>query len=394
MQLNNGLHLAYTTSVHRAESWAETFDALKKHTLAIRDRVCPQSPFGIGLRLSNRAAHELAEPDRLLEFQRWLGQNQCYVFTMNGFAYGQFQRDRIKEQAYRPDWSTPERLNYTMLLFDLLAELLPEGVAGSVSTLPCSFKEFHPRPDEVRLMRANLWHCVEHIARVSEQTGRHLNLGLEPEPLCLLESSAETLHFFDRLRAEHPADPRLAIHLGVNYDTCHFAVEFEEPQNALACLVNHGISISKIHLSAALKARPTPDAREALKWLADDIFLRQVVVRDPAGGRKIYRDLGDALAMEPPEDEPQAEWRIHCHVPMHAPPVPPLDQTNDHLLGLLDVLATFPEICTHMEMETNAWNVLPPELAARSIVEQIAAEYDWTIARLAERGLAEKLFSS
>jgi len=390
MQLNNGLHLAYTTNVHRAESWAETFDALKKHTLAVRDRVCPQAPFGIGLRLSNRAANELSERDRFLEFQRWLGQNNCYVFTFNGFPYGQFQRDRVKEQAYRPDWATPERLAYTNLLFDLLAELLPEGIAGSVSTLPCSFKEFHPRPDEVRLMRANLWHCVEHIARVSEQTGRQLHLGLEPEPLCVLESSAETLHFFDRLRAEHPHDPRLAEHLGVNYDTCHFAVEFEEPQNALACLVNHGIKISKIHLSSALKVVPTLETFEKLKSIPDDGYLHQVVARDTTGNRCIYRDLPEAIIanQQSVTHNPQwDEWRIHFHVPLHAPPAPPLDNTNDHLLGVLDILANYPELCTHMEMETYTWDVLPPELKSRSLAEQITAEYEWTLAQLAARGL-------
>src|SRR5208282_3986799 len=133
----------------------------------------------------------------------------------NGFPYGQFHGERVKEQVYRPDWATPERLDYTKLLFNLLSQLLPEGVEGSVSTLPGSFKEFHPSPDQLKMMRSNVWQCVEHVAHVSEQTGRLLHLGLEPEPLCLLESSAETLHLWDRLRAEHPRDERLDAHLGV-----------------------------------------------------------------------------------------------------------------------------------------------------------------------------------
>jgi hypothetical protein len=387
MQLNSGLHLAYCTNVHRAESWAETFDALQRYTLAVRDRVCPRAPYGIGLRLSNRAAHELSEHERFLEFQRWLGRNNCYVFTFNGFAYGPSRGLLNKEYAYSPDWSKPERLEYTNLLFDLLSNLLPVGVAGSVSTLPGSFKGFHPQPDEMKQIRANVWRCVEHIARVSEQTGRQLSLGLEPEPLCLLESSAETLHAFDRLRAEHPRDERLARHLGVNYDTCHFAVEFEEPQNALACLVHHGIKICKIHLSSALKISPTPAARAELKQFTDGAYLHQVVVRDAAGGRKIFHDIGEALALEPAEAEPQSEWRVHLPVPMYAPPAPPFDHTNEHLLGVLDLLATAPELCPHLEIETDTWNVLPPELQSRPVVEQIAAECDWTLARLKERGL-------
>ena len=97
---------------------------------------------GIGLRLSNQAARELAEPPTLLAFQKWLGQHGCYVFTINGFPYGRFHGGRVKEQVFAPDWSTRERLDYTNLLFDLLAQLVPAGVEGSVSTLPGSFKEF------------------------------------------------------------------------------------------------------------------------------------------------------------------------------------------------------------------------------------------------------------
>ena len=132
MKLNAGLHLAYCTNVHRGETWAETFDALNTHTLRVRDRVCPKQPYGIGLRLSNQAAHELARRDALLEFQRWLAKNRCYVFTINGFPFGRFHGGRVKEHVYTPDWTSPERLTYTNLLFDLLARFTPEGVEASV----------------------------------------------------------------------------------------------------------------------------------------------------------------------------------------------------------------------------------------------------------------------
>ncbi len=393
MKLNAGLHLAYCTNVHRGETWAETFESLKTYTLRVRERVCPQRHYGIGLRLSNRAAHELAVPGTFLEFQRWLGQHHCYVFTMNGFPFGRFHGPRIKEQVYEPDWSSPERLAYTNLLFDLLAQLTPAEVEGSVSTLPCSFKGFHLHADELKAIRANLWHCVEHIARVSQQTGRTLHLGLEPEPLCLLESSGETIQFFDRMRAEHPHDPRLAEHLAVNYDTCHFAVEFEEPQDALNCLSEHGIKISKIHLSSALRLLPTAEACQALTAFADDVYLHQVVIRRSDGQRDIYLDLPQALAGESPVpaieigDGLQCEWRIHFHIPLHSPPQPQFDSTADHILGVLDILSENPRLCSHLEMETYTWEVLPPELKERDVVDQLAAEYEWTLARLGERGL-------
>jgi len=384
MKLNHGLHLAYCTNIHRGGTWAETFQSLQTHALAVRDKVCAGKPFAIGLRLSELAAVELSERDLMLEFRRWLDKNSCYVFTINGFPYGQFHGTRVKEQVYRPDWSSPERLAYTNLLFNLLSELLPGDVEGSVSTLPGSFKEFHPSLESLKAIRHNLWRSVEHIARLSEKTGRKLHLGLEPEPLCLLESSAETIHLFDQLRAEHPHDERLAEHLGVNYDTCHFAVEFEEPLNALPCLVHHGIKISKIHLSSALKVPPTPAARAELKKFSDDVYLHQVCARDAAGNRSIFRDLPDALTA----DAEAEEWRIHFHVPLHAPAAPPFENTNDHLLGILDILQLNPQLCSHLEMETYTWEVLPPELKSQSVVDQLAQEYQWTLAELGKRGLA------
>jgi hypothetical protein len=393
MKLNQRLHLAYCTNIHRGETWLETLDSLKTHTLAIREKVCPRTPFAIGLRLSNQAATELHDPKTLLEFQKWLEKNSCYIFTVNGFPFGRFHGARVKEKVYLPDWTSPERLAYTNLLFDLLAQLLPAGIEGSVSTVPGSFKEFIKTSAQKKIIRENLWRCVEHISRVSEKSKRQLHLGLEPEPLCLLENSAETIQFFKQLRREHKNDPRLDEFLGVNYDCCHFAVEFEEPKNALTAFQNAGIKISKIHLSSALKTKPTNEAREQLKNFADDVYLHQVVVRDQNGKVKFFRDLPDALALKNSQfstlnSQLSEEWRIHFHVPLHAPAAPPFENTNDHLLGVLDLLAKNPKMCSHLEMETYTWEVLPPELKSRSVVEQLAAEYDWTLAQLKERELA------
>ena len=393
MRLSHGLHLAYCTNIHRGENWQETFDSLQTHTLAVRERVCKGAPYGIGLRLSQRAAQELSDRATLLAFQRWLGQHHCYVFTINGFPYGQFHGTRVKEQVYQPDWTTQERVDYTKRLFDLLAQLLPAGVEGSVSTVPCGFKTLVTTSEEMVIIRANLWHCVQHIARLSTQTGRKLHLGLEPEPMCVLETSGETIHFFDRMRADCHNDPRLGEHLGVNYDTCHFAVEFEDAATALACLQQHHIKLSKIHLSNALSVRPTPEVCEALRAFADDVYLHQVVVRGADGQCAIYRDLPDALAgaaaVNLAADNPELpEWRIHFHIPLHAAPTELFGNTADHLLGTLDVLAANPALCSHLEMETYTWEVLPSELKNRSVVDQLVAEYDWTLARLKERGLA------
>jgi hypothetical protein len=400
MQLNHGLHLAYCTNIHRGEDWAQTFDSLQRYTLAVRERVCPGQPYAIGLRLSDQAARDLSDPATLLGFQKWLEKNQCYVFTINGFPYGRFHGARVKEQVYAPDWTTRERLEFTNRLFDLLAQLVPPGVEGSVSTVPCSFKEFIKTDQQIKAMRANLWQCVEHIAQVSRRSDRKLHLGLEPEPLCYLETSAETVSFFDQMRAARPGDPRLEEHLGVNYDTCHLAVEFEEPQQAINRLQQHKIKISKIHLSSALKVQPTLEVRQALTAFADDIYFHQVIERRSDGSIQRYRDLDVALAPNSSRSEGGSaqrefeaqnhpEWRIHFHIPLHSRPTPLFDNTSDHILGLLQLLKANPNLCSHLEMETYTWEVMPSEMKNRSVVEQLVSEYEWMLRRLGEAGLGQ-----
>ncbi|HEY1786848.1 MAG TPA: metabolite traffic protein EboE [Verrucomicrobiae bacterium] len=391
MELRHGAHLAYCTNVHHGHDWPETFDSLQQYTMAVRRRVCPDRRFAIGLRLGSRAASELANGQTLLQFQRWLEKNDCYIFTINGFPYGTFHGAPVKEKVYLPDWTSPDRLDYTNLLFDLLVQLVPDGVPGSVSTLPGGFKQFIRTDDQKKAIRENLWRCIEHVSHVSEQHGKKLHLGLEPEPLCLLENSAETISFFVQMRDECRNDPRLDEFLGVNYDCCHFAVEFEEPRAALAAFEEAGIRISKIHLSSALKTSATPGALAALKKFSDDVYLHQVVARDANGEIQFFRDLPDALNSKlNVQNSSFPEWRIHYHVPLHAPAVPPFQNTIDHLSGVLDWLKGHPEACSHLEMETYTWDVLPPELKSRTVVEQLAAEYDWTLAQLARRGLAER----
>jgi hypothetical protein len=383
MRLAQGHHLAYCANIHRGETWAEIFGALETYTLAVKERVCPSQPFAIGLRLSAQAARELAQGRALAEFQRWLERHDCYVFTINGFPFGRFHGQRVKEQVYAPDWTSPERLDYTNCLFDLLAQLLPPGVEGSVSTVPGSFKEFIQTEPQRQAIRDNLFQCVRHIEQRSRESGRTLHLGLEPEPLCLLETTAETVEFFGCLRDEHPGDPRLEQYLGVNYDTCHLAIEYEEPAPALARLRRHQIKVSKLHLSAALKSRATPQARAALAGFADNVYLHQVVARGVDGKLVRYRDLDEALSAAAPAEE----WRVHFHVPLHCPAGEWFEPTTDHLLGALDVLKTEPGLCRHLEMETYTWEVMPAELKSRNVVDQLAGEYAWCLERLRFRGL-------
>ncbi len=384
MKLNHGIHLAYCTNVHRGETWAETFAALQTHTLAVRDRVSPGAPFAIGLRLSDRASRELCVSASLDRFQRWLQANDCYVFTINGFPFGQFHDARVKEQVFAPDWTTTERLDYTLRLFRILTELLPDGVAGSVSTLPGSHKSFIRQPGQVRAIQQNLWHCLDEMHVMEERSGHRLHLGLEPEPFGLIENTPETIAFFEEMQMLRPNDSRLHHSLGINYDICHFALQYEEPVASLRALSEAGIRISKLHLSSALRVKPEERARKALHAFADDVYLHQVVGRSSNGDLVRYSDLPLALAAQ---DECE-EWRVHFHVPLYSPPGGQFDNTIEHLFETLDWLSLNPAQCFHLEMETYTWEVLPDELKAANVVDQLAREYEWMLPQLRARGLA------
>jgi hypothetical protein len=384
MRLKNNLHLAYCTNIHRGDDWPQTLASLENDTLAVRDRVCPGKPYAIGLRLGDLASRQLSEPRALAAFQEWLRRHDCYVFTINGFPFGRFHGAKVKEQVYLPDWTDPERLAYTNRLFDLLAQLVPAGVEGSVSTLPGSFKGFIATDAQRAAIRENLWRCVDHIERCGGRHGRALHLGVEPEPFGLWETSDETVRFFREMEAHRPGDRRLRTFLGVNYDACHLAIEYEEPAEAVATLQKEGVRLSKIHLSSALQVAPDAPTRQWLRRFDDETYLHQVIARTADGSLRRYLDLDRALDASPSDE---TEWRIHFHVPLHADALAHGRTTSAHLLGLLDLLARDPALCSHLEMETYTWEVLPEELRSKSVVEQLVGEYRWTLEQLARRGL-------
>ena len=390
MQLNHGIHLGYCTNIHRGETWAETWRGLEEYTLRVRKRVASGVPYGIGLRLSEQAARELSQPCQMAEFQEWLEKNACYVYTINGFPYGSFHGTRVKEQVFKPDWTSKERLDYTNLLFDILAKLLPPGMSGSVSTLPGSHKEFGIGEDELEAIFVNLKACRDHIEKLSLATGHDLHLGLEPEPLGLFETSGETLKFFGLYMDRFPEDTKFFKYVGLNYDCCHLAIEFEEAAEALDRITGAGIRLSKLHFSSALKLQPTKENLARLSGFDEPVYFHQVVVREGENPLRRFRDIPNAMkwAESAPNDLGD-EWRVHFHVPLHAEPTDGFGDTKDHLLACMDWLGKNPTACQHIEMETYTWEVLPEGLRTGDVVDQLSAEYEWTLAEMRRRGLTE-----
>ena len=105
-------HLTYCTNIHAGEPLDEVLSSLARHLPDIKARVAGTRPMGVGLRLGHAATTSLLEPGRLQALQALMADGGYYVFTLNGFPYGSFHGQAVKEAAYRPDWSDPLRLSY------------------------------------------------------------------------------------------------------------------------------------------------------------------------------------------------------------------------------------------------------------------------------------------
>ncbi|MEU0035993.1 metabolite traffic protein EboE [Streptomyces sp. NPDC006333] len=377
------VHLAYCTNVHPAETLDGVLAQLRDHCEPVRRRL-GRDRLGIGLWLAKDASHALVtDPVALRALRSELDRRGLEVVTLNGFPYEGFGAQEVKYRVYRPDWADPERLAYTTALARVLARLLPDDVTeGSISTLPLAWRTAYD-DDRAVTARAALTTLAERLDALHELTGRSLRVGLEPEPGCTVETTADAIA------------PLTAIghdRIGVCVDTCHLATSFEDPHTALDALAEAHVPVVKSQLSAALHAEHPrlPEVRAALAAFDEPRFLHQTRTTTATGPRGTD-DLGEALTGDALPDT--APWRAHFHVPLHAAPAAPLTSTLPVLRAALTRLVGGPHPLTrHLEVETYTWQALPPELRPRAraqLVDGIAAEL--TLARdlLTDLGLKE-----
>ncbi len=332
--------------------------AIFTHAVRVKERVSADAPFGLGLRLSAKAAGELVEAPG--PFRDELERAGMYVFTVNGFPYGRFHGGRVKQNVYLPDWATPQRLRYTVDLAEILAVLLPKGLSGTISTSPLVYGKDLPAT-----AIENLLATARVLEKIHTRTGREIHLAIEPEPDCTLENTAEVLAFFDLLRRRR--DGEIPPHLGICLDTCHHAVNFERPVEVLARLTAAGIPVPKIQLSAALRVREGQPAPALLEPFAEEVYLHQTRVRN-AEGLHSFPDLPAAL-----EAAPDGEWRTHFHVPLHFESPGGLETTADLLDAEFIAAAATPG--RHLEIETYTFDRLPG--TPGNVVDAIVGEFHW-----------------
>ncbi|MGR3633443.1 MAG: metabolite traffic protein EboE [Limimaricola soesokkakensis] len=386
--------LTYCLNIHPTETWEEVRAALLGPVLQVRDGIAGDGDFPVGLRFSGQALHDLRATEAREDLKTILKRERLRAVTVNGFPYGRFHGTRVKEDVYRPDWREEERLAYTCELADLMAEIAPTEPLVSLSTVPGCLRTLSEGQEGA--VADNYLRAVAHMVDLERRTGVRVALAIEPEPACMFETIEETAAFFrDHLLSDSAAERLAAMtdlerdaaraalprYIGLCYDVCHAAVEFEDPAGSLEMLRRAGVPVHKLQLSAALRvAEVTPQTREALSSFAEPTYLHQVVSRRGDGPLERLTDLPEALARGAEADG--EEWRVHFHVPIFLKDLGAFESTRDFLDEVLRLHRQQP-ISPHLEVETYSWNVLPERLRSERMEEAVLRELRWVSERLA-----------
>ena len=367
------VHLAYCTNVHPAEHLDGIVHQLDTYAVPVR-QLLDANVLGLGLWLAVDAATGLAaDPTSRDRLRRELAARGLEVVTLNGFPYRAFHAPVVKHAVYQPDWTTRERLDYTLTLARILVEVMPDDAErGSISTLPLGWREPWSA-ERSTAARRNLDLLAAGLNDLASRSGRTVRVAFEPEPGCVIETTGQAQRELSGM------DTRF---LGICLDLAHLACAWEQPVDALAGLTDAGLPVVKVQVSAALGVDDPAVARDTLRQYVEPRFLHQTRARDGSA----VDDLGDAL-----DAGMAGPWRVHFHVPVHSAPAPPLHATYGTLRAALgELLGGTRAACDHFEVETYTWDVLPADQRPETpnqLAAGIAAELAFARDEMLDLGL-------
>lgn len=405
MLIRNNFHLCYCTNIHPGEGWQQTWENLSRYLPEVKNKVASDIPFGVGLRLSNKASLELGTDERLEAFKLWLLEHDLYVFTINGFPYGNFHFKEVKDLVHAPDWTTDDRLDYTFRLIDQLAYLLPRGLSGSITTSPLSYRHWYTseefRDKCMKKAAKQLARAVVKLYELEKEKGVYIHLDLEPEPDGLIQNSLEVIDFFREYlipiaseyieevidRMPYDAEEMVLKYINVCYDVCHFSLAYEKPERTFKRFTQTGIRVGKVQLSSALRivldGRHDLEKMQLLSQFDEPVYLHQVT--ELRGDTvKVYQDLPMVLKSKRSFNE----LRAHFHVPVFLKNYGLLDSTQDYILEALEYLKNNDRICEHLEVETYTWEVLPDDMKT-DVQECVVRELSWVKDHFANNGASD-----
>ena len=392
----HNIHFTYCLNIHSGETWPDTLAEIKRHVEKVKQKTAPNKPFGIGLRLSAKAAVQLEKAHNLINFRQYLKDSGIYVFTINGFPYGDFHKGRIKTDVYCPDWATDKRLEYTKRLARILCALMPENITGSISTVPGSYREWVNTQQKYERIVSNLIRMALYCQRAEEDTGKRVRIALEPEPDCLWENVAdikrlfkedlpeiirETLKYSGGEVSEETLYSVVKKYFGICYDTCHQSVLFEDPVADIQELQQNNIEIPKIQLSSALKCKTDQKSLQDLQDFAENTYLHQTVIKNGSDKITRYPDLAPAIKSLTENPDSTKELRTHFHVPLHQTQYSSLKSTRDDLTEEFFTLLR-EGASQHIEVETYSFSSIPEQHRQTDVTSSIVEEMKWGIGSL------------
>lgn len=386
------VRLAYCLNLHPADTLAGLLEGLRGITLPLRERIAPGRTFGVGMYVPARLAAELTQGEEWRSLKAVLEEHDLDPFTWNAFPYGGFGADGLKARVFEPTWAEPERRSFTQdvaRLATLLARRPSKGEHVSIST----HTGWHTsRTPDARVAFRNLAYVGVQLSAARDPADARLVVSLEPEPRSTANDTRELAALYEGAlsRAKWSA-------LGTCLDTCHAAVEFEDPSESIA-RSTHGALLGKLQFTSALALRPERRADvDALLALDEPRYLHQVTARSADGELLRVGDLPELrTALDGPDGERWwrgAELRCHFHVPVDLAHLAegPLGTTREHADATLAAALARPERWgtddLHVEIETYTWDVLPR--AARGpgeLVDGLEREYRHVLERLAAAG--------
>ena len=381
--------IGYCTNVHAGVNLSEVQENLNRFSLEVKKNVRPDTPMGIGLWLSHTASRDLLDQNSLHRFADWLDQHSLVPFTFNGFPYSNFHQPVVKHKVYEPDWSQPERFQYTLNLAKIQLQLLLSQTKpvhfATLSTLPLGWlSKEGVTTDYMDQCGRQLIQLCEELAKIREQSDIRIMVCLEPEPGCVLDTAKDVCQFFEEQLLTGDADQseRIRNHIGVCHDVCHSSVMFEGQDDALSQYRQHNIDIGKFQISSAIEAdfeccKDTTQRKALLSQLntfQEPRYLHQTSVKNLDGSVTFHQDL--SLAIKDAGSCPTGTWRVHFHVPLFASSLGLVGTTQKDIQSCLNSIGRPADRPLHFELETYAWTVLPEPLRV-PLAEGISQEMTW-----------------
>ena len=385
--------LAYSTNVHRGETLADTYAFLSDFTIPIRDRVFPDEFGGLELRLGIGNTRELLQSRARRKFAEFLQSNRLTLFSVNAFPLRDFHAKRVKEQVYQPSWAEAERYRWTNKAATVFADLLPDGVVGSLSTLGGVFRQLGHNPAMFRKLARGYLKTLEKLIEIESRTGKTIVLAVEPEPETTFETSADVIEFFEnylwpaarsawRAKGHRVGiiEERLRKFFTVNVDTCHFSVLFEDLASNLRKLRRAGLVVGKLHVTNAIRLKNPyrrPAAYHDFRRMDEPRYFHQFCGVD-ADGAVTWRgfDLNELPRVLKRSRHPDVvELRSHYHVPLYLQRWQRMETTREETRNaVLEVLRHLDT--QQLAIETYTWPILREQ---EKLVDGISAEFRWLL---------------